>query len=79
LTLILIHDVDTEDKMSDVILKVLRGSVRPLIVFAAFGAVVGFFATGNRDAAEFISVAFGTPSMVWWFKARDDARRTGSD
>lgn len=47
----------------------LRGAVRPISVLAVVGAVIGFLATGQLEAAKYMT-AFGSPIVAWWFASR---------
>ena len=64
--------------MVEAILKLLRGSVRPLTVYMSFAAVAGFFAFGEVEAAKFVAAVFASPAMVWWFATRQRQRDDGA-
>lgn len=53
----------------DSILKLLRGAVRPVAVFAIIGGVIAFLATGLVEEAKYLA-AFGQSIVAWWFIER---------
>lgn len=62
----------------DSVLKLLRGSVRPLAVLSVIGGVIGFLATGQLEGAKFLA-AFGGPILGWWFLERTARNKSGVD
>jgi hypothetical protein len=67
-----------ETTMVEAILKLLRGSVRPVTVYISFAAVAGFFAFGEVEAAKFVAAVFASPAMIWWFSTRQRQRDNGA-
>ncbi len=53
----------------DNFLKLLRGAVRPVAVFAVIGSVIGFLATGRIEEATYLA-AFGQTIVAFWFVER---------
>jgi hypothetical protein len=68
------------------VLKLMRGSVRPLVTFllvASFvAAAVSVLLGAPVERAEFAVTALGAPSMLvlgFWYKERDQRRENGTD
>ena len=56
--------------MSDAILKLARGLVRPLVTFGSVAAVIAAVFTGRVPAEALLVMA--TACLTWWFKERSD-------
>jgi hypothetical protein len=60
------------------ILKLLRGSVRPLVLLAIVAAIIGFLASGKVEEAK-ILIGVGALPMGFWFAERQNRRENGTD
>ena len=56
--------------MSDAILKLARGLVRPIVTLASVGAVIAAVFVGKLEAEALLVMA--TACLAWWFKERSD-------
>ena len=63
--------------MTEAILKLARGLVRPLALLAIVGGVVGFLAVGKVDEAKFLA-GFGGPILGFYFLERKVRHDNGS-
>ena len=60
--------------MSDTILKLGRGLVRPVVTLGSVAAVIAAVFTGRVEAE--VLVVMATACLAWWFKERSDRRDT---
>ena len=56
--------------MIEQILDLVRGLVRPVALVTLVGALIGFLAAGNKEAAQVI-LGPATFALGYWFKARE--------